>query len=252
MATYQNIFTRVQIHGAPDLGVPIPSRGTRRGTATRVVHLFGMFGDAQVGPIYLGWTVVTSIVREQLVNSKQTVTVETGERTASTNTSERATSAEPGAASNVPRALQLAQGPARTSSNEESENSSRVVPSFTVTEKEFLTAMPKAVPPSCVFIDRAAWLTVCLSRPVITTCAPRSANPWAIARPMPRVPPETRTIWSFTENSGSSISMFLAASKRTGNGSLILSAHSAPTSWGLGSFRWWRVLGAERPANDAH
>ena len=28
MATYQNIFTRVQIHGAPDLGVPIP--GSRR------------------------------------------------------------------------------------------------------------------------------------------------------------------------------------------------------------------------------
>ena len=30
MATYQNIFTRVQIHGAPDLGVPIPPESTRR------------------------------------------------------------------------------------------------------------------------------------------------------------------------------------------------------------------------------
>ncbi len=62
MATYQNIFTRVQIHGAPDLGVPLPGRGTRRGTATRVSHLFGMIGDAQIGPIYLGWTGVTSLI----------------------------------------------------------------------------------------------------------------------------------------------------------------------------------------------
>jgi photosynthetic reaction center M subunit len=62
MATYQNIFTRVQIHGAPDLGVPIPSHGTRRGSATRTSNLFGLIGDAQIGPIYLGWTGVTSIV----------------------------------------------------------------------------------------------------------------------------------------------------------------------------------------------
>ncbi|HEX6984972.1 MAG TPA: hypothetical protein VF170_06325, partial [Planctomycetaceae bacterium] len=87
----------------------------------------------------------SQIVREQRVDSKQTVAVETDERTRSTTSSERATAAEPGAASNVPRQLQATAGPTRSSSNEETDASSRVVPSFTVTEKEFLTAMPEAV-----------------------------------------------------------------------------------------------------------
>jgi photosynthetic reaction center M subunit len=62
MATYQNIFTKVQIHGAPDLGVPIPGSSSRRGTTTGLNRLMGMIGDAQIGPIYLGWTGVTSLV----------------------------------------------------------------------------------------------------------------------------------------------------------------------------------------------
>ena len=84
-------------------------------------------------------------VREQMVNSKQTVAIETGERTRTTSTTERATNGEPGAVSNVPRNLQLNSGPTRSSSDTESDNSSRVVPSYTMTDKEFLAAMPKAV-----------------------------------------------------------------------------------------------------------
>src|SRR6478609_1022938 len=36
-------------------------------------------------------------------------------------------------------------------------------------------------------------------RPVTMTMALRWAKPWAMAKPMPRVPPETRTIWLATE-----------------------------------------------------
>jgi flagellar M-ring protein FliF len=87
----------------------------------------------------------SQIVREQLVDAKKVVPVESEERRRSTTTTERATAAEPGAASNVPRQLQMAAAPTRSSSDTDDQNSSKVVPSFTVTEKEFLTAMPKAV-----------------------------------------------------------------------------------------------------------
>jgi photosynthetic reaction center M subunit len=62
---YQNIFTRVQVHGAPDLGIALrasPGNLGSRGKSTRVVPLFGKFGDAQVGPFYLGWLGLISII----------------------------------------------------------------------------------------------------------------------------------------------------------------------------------------------
>jgi photosynthetic reaction center M subunit len=61
---YQNIFTRVQVHGGPDLGMPQSKYNdlAKRGVNTRLVHLFGRFGDAQVGPFYLGWTGLISII----------------------------------------------------------------------------------------------------------------------------------------------------------------------------------------------
>jgi photosynthetic reaction center M subunit len=62
---YQNIFTRVQVHGAPDLGVPMnpgPVELGRRGTRTGSNHTFGRFGDAQIGPFYLGWLGFFSLV----------------------------------------------------------------------------------------------------------------------------------------------------------------------------------------------
>lgn len=62
---YQNIFTRVQVHGAPDMGIPL-SRGMadlgQRGTRTASNHTFGRFGDAQIGPFYLGWLGFFSLV----------------------------------------------------------------------------------------------------------------------------------------------------------------------------------------------
>jgi photosynthetic reaction center M subunit len=61
---YQNIFTRVQVHGGPDLGMPQLKYNdlATRGTKTRIVHLFGRLGDAQVGPVYLGWLGLISII----------------------------------------------------------------------------------------------------------------------------------------------------------------------------------------------
>ena len=52
---YQNIFTRVQVHGPVDMGVPhqVKSVWNRQGDPF-FVHLLGRLGDAQVGPIYLG------------------------------------------------------------------------------------------------------------------------------------------------------------------------------------------------------
>ena len=56
MAEYQNIFTRVVVHGpAPYPGVALPRGDSARfGTAT-FNHMLGKVGDAQLGPIYLGY-----------------------------------------------------------------------------------------------------------------------------------------------------------------------------------------------------
>ena len=61
MPEYQNIFTRVQIHAPAYPGVPLP-RGPYTRSGATFVHLFGRFGDAQVGPIYLGWTGLASLL----------------------------------------------------------------------------------------------------------------------------------------------------------------------------------------------
>ena len=62
MAQYQNIFTQVQVRAPAYEGVPL-GRGTwiRQGNPF-FVHLFGRIGDAQIGPIYLGWTGVASLI----------------------------------------------------------------------------------------------------------------------------------------------------------------------------------------------
>ena len=62
MAEYQNIFTRVQVRGPVYAGVPQahPAWG-RQGRAT-LVRLLGRFGNAQIGPIYLGWTGLLSLI----------------------------------------------------------------------------------------------------------------------------------------------------------------------------------------------
>jgi len=61
MAEYQNIFTRVQVRGNPDLGVPAGDSNVWRGKKTGESWLLGLFGDAQIGPVYLGFTGVAAI-----------------------------------------------------------------------------------------------------------------------------------------------------------------------------------------------
>jgi photosynthetic reaction center M subunit len=61
MLRYQNIFTQVQLQAAPDMGVPMHPGSDPRGTATGYSHLLGRIGQAQIGPIYLGWTGLASI-----------------------------------------------------------------------------------------------------------------------------------------------------------------------------------------------
>ncbi len=62
MAYYQNIFTRVQVHGGPGSRIPLPAGPSERGKTTAHSYWLGKFGDAQLGPVYLGWTGVTSII----------------------------------------------------------------------------------------------------------------------------------------------------------------------------------------------
>jgi photosynthetic reaction center M subunit len=59
---YQNLFTRVQVRTAPDWGVPIQQQTWIRQGAPGFSYWLGKIGDAQVGPIYLGWTGVASLI----------------------------------------------------------------------------------------------------------------------------------------------------------------------------------------------
>lgn len=62
MAQYQNIFTQVQVRGPAEMGVHLPPLNSPRGTATAFNRWYGMLGDAQVGPFYLGTAGFISIV----------------------------------------------------------------------------------------------------------------------------------------------------------------------------------------------
>jgi photosynthetic reaction center M subunit len=62
MYEYQNIFTRVQVHGPFDVGVPLRDTNfTRQGTP-RFNRLLGKIGDAQVGPFYIGFLGLASLM----------------------------------------------------------------------------------------------------------------------------------------------------------------------------------------------
>ena len=63
MAEFQNLLNQVQVHGPPDPGVPTPrSRWGRVLKPGRMNYLAGKIGDAQIGPVYLGWLGVTSLI----------------------------------------------------------------------------------------------------------------------------------------------------------------------------------------------
>ena len=61
MATYQNIFTQVQVKAEPELGVPHLDSSEPRINATGYSYWMGKFGPAQLGPIYLGWLGLASL-----------------------------------------------------------------------------------------------------------------------------------------------------------------------------------------------
>jgi photosynthetic reaction center M subunit len=62
MIEYQNIFTRVQVHGPLDMGIPLRDTNSSRQGQPRFARLFGFIGDAQIGPIYLGFLGVVSLI----------------------------------------------------------------------------------------------------------------------------------------------------------------------------------------------
>jgi photosynthetic reaction center M subunit len=62
MAEYQNLFTQVQIRAPSYPGVAVPPGTFNRGTSGGFSHLLGRIGDAQLGPLYLGWLGVASLI----------------------------------------------------------------------------------------------------------------------------------------------------------------------------------------------
>src|SRR5664279_870684 len=62
MAQYQNFFTQVQVRSTVYPGIPLqPGTWVRTGEG-KFNYWLGKIGDAQVGPIYLGFTGLLSIV----------------------------------------------------------------------------------------------------------------------------------------------------------------------------------------------
>ena len=61
MAEYQNIFAQVQVQGPPEMGAveDVDLRARTKGTSFS--SLFGWFGNAQLGPVYLGAFGVVSL-----------------------------------------------------------------------------------------------------------------------------------------------------------------------------------------------
>jgi photosynthetic reaction center M subunit len=63
MAEYQNLFNQIQVRTVPDAGVPIGKderdRLYKPGTFS---YWLGKIGDAQIGPVYLGWLGIASLI----------------------------------------------------------------------------------------------------------------------------------------------------------------------------------------------
>jgi photosynthetic reaction center M subunit len=63
MTDYQNIFTTVQVRGPLYAGVvPTDSRAFERAKESGFAYWLGKLGDAQIGPLYLGYLGVASLV----------------------------------------------------------------------------------------------------------------------------------------------------------------------------------------------
>ncbi|MEM9320933.1 MAG: photosynthetic reaction center subunit M [Pseudomonadota bacterium] len=61
MAEYQNIFTQVQVQGEPEMGMVEDVDLRERTKSARFSSFLGWFGNAQLGPIYLGAFGVVSL-----------------------------------------------------------------------------------------------------------------------------------------------------------------------------------------------
>jgi photosynthetic reaction center M subunit len=62
MAEYQNIFTSVQLRTPAYVGVPVRGGPWERSKPGGFSYWFGKIGDAQLGPVYLGWIGLASIM----------------------------------------------------------------------------------------------------------------------------------------------------------------------------------------------
>ena len=62
MSEFRNIFTRVQARGPAYEGVIDGAAAWPRQGGMGFSHLLGRFGDAQIGPIYLGWTGLAALI----------------------------------------------------------------------------------------------------------------------------------------------------------------------------------------------
>ena len=62
MAEYQNIFTQLQVAGPADRGPEIENDSFRIGPRKRAFKLLGWIGSAQIGPLYLGYLGVASLI----------------------------------------------------------------------------------------------------------------------------------------------------------------------------------------------
>jgi photosynthetic reaction center M subunit len=62
MAEYQNLFTTVQPTGPASSGVPLPRGDSERIGPPFFLHLAGRLGNAQIGPVYLGWLGLASLL----------------------------------------------------------------------------------------------------------------------------------------------------------------------------------------------
>jgi photosynthetic reaction center M subunit len=62
MAEYQNLFTRVQVRSPAYAGVPVDNGIYPRQGQGIFNYWLGKIGDAQIGPIWLGWSGVLSLI----------------------------------------------------------------------------------------------------------------------------------------------------------------------------------------------
>ena len=62
MTDYQNILTQIQVRGHYDPGVKLPKEDAPREHLRIFSWLAGKIGDAQIGPVYLGWLGTLSLV----------------------------------------------------------------------------------------------------------------------------------------------------------------------------------------------